>query len=110
MQESDNTALDVILGAAADSALAAAMESSSSLQSGAADLRDGSELSTETAAQRRRRERIELIEEFGGHAANIKLAALEAIKRGMYSPRTSRGDVELCLIRTWMLRKRNYGR
>jgi hypothetical protein len=67
-------------------------------------------LPSETLAKRRRRERIALIEEFGGHEANIKQAALEAINRGMYSPRTSRGDVELCLMRTWMLRKRSYGR
>jgi hypothetical protein len=64
----------------------------------------------ETQAQRRRRQRIELVEEFGGHAADLKQVAMEAKRRGMYSPRTNRGDVELCLLRTWKLRNRAYGR
>jgi hypothetical protein len=66
--------------------------------------------SEESPALKRRRQRIALIQEFGGHAADLKLVAVEAIKRGMYSPRTNRGDVELSLLRTWKLRKREYGR
>ncbi len=61
-------------------------------------------------AERRRRERIALIQEFGGAAADLKQVAMEAIRRGMYSPRTNRGDVELCLIRTWKHRNRDYAR
>ncbi|MFO1500854.1 MAG: hypothetical protein U1G07_21115 [Verrucomicrobiota bacterium] len=64
----------------------------------------------ENPALRRRRLRIALIQEFGGHAADMKAVAAEAIRRGMYSPRTNRGDVELSLIRTWKLRNRLYSR
>src|SRR5436309_363706 len=55
----------------------------------------------ETLAQTRRRQRLALIEEFGGDGANLKQVALAAMKRGMYSRTTNRGDVELCLLRTW---------
>ena len=68
------------------------------------------EPSPETVAQKRRRERLALIEEFGGPAANLKAVAVEAMRRGMYSPRTNPGDVELCLHRTWVRRKRKYSR
>jgi hypothetical protein len=64
----------------------------------------------ETIAQQRRRQRIALVEEFGGHEADIKRVAVEAKRRGMYSPRTNRGDVELCLLRTWKLRNRGHAR
>jgi hypothetical protein len=64
----------------------------------------------ERPAERRRRERIALIEELGGPAANMKQVAIEAIRRGMYSIRTNRGDVELCLMRTWKLRNRGCAR
>jgi hypothetical protein len=64
----------------------------------------------ESIAQRRRRMRIALLEEFGGEIANIKIVAQEAIKRGMYSPRTRASDVELSFIRTWKLRNRKYNR
>jgi hypothetical protein len=67
-------------------------------------------INAERPAVRRRRERIALIQEFGGHAADLKAVAAEAIRRGMYSPRTNRGDVELCLMRTWKLRNRGYAR
>ena len=82
-------------------------------ESSGSDFRGTDRLGTETAerpSQRRRRERMALIEEFGGQSANMKLVAVEAIKRGMYSPRTNRGDVELCLMRTWKLRNRGYAR
>jgi hypothetical protein len=65
---------------------------------------------TETTAQRRRRLRIALLEEFGGNLADIKTVAQEAIRRGMYSPRTRASDVELSFIRTWKLRNRKYNR
>lgn len=68
------------------------------------------QIPSENLAQRRRWQRIALIEEFGGHAANLKVVAREAMKRGMYSPRTNPGDVELCLLRTWKLRNRSYKR
>lgn len=64
----------------------------------------------ESRALQRRRDRIALIQEFGGHTADLKQAALEAIRRGMYSPRTSRSDVELSLFRTWTFRNRRYKR
>ncbi len=60
----------------------------------------------ETRAQARRRERIALIEEFGGPAADLKRVAVEAIRRGMYSPRTNLGDIEAALLRTWRRRNR----
>ena len=68
------------------------------------------EKAPESLALKRRYQRIALIEELGGHGADFKKVAIEAIKRGMYSPRTNRGDVELSLLRTWKLRKRLYGR
>lgn len=58
----------------------------------------------------RRKARIALIEEFGGHTADLRQVAAEAKRRGMYSPTTSRSDVELCLLRTWKLRHRRYAR
>jgi hypothetical protein len=63
-----------------------------------------------TRAQKRRQERIALIEEFGGHSADFKQVASEAMRRGMYSRRTNVSDVELCLLRTWKLRNRGYSR
>jgi hypothetical protein len=66
--------------------------------------------SGERPAERRRRQRLALIEEYGGDTANLKSVAAEAIRRGMYSQRTNRGDVELCLMRTWKLRHRGYAR
>ena len=68
------------------------------------------EQGVDTPAQERRRRRIALVEEFGGHAADLRSAAVKAIERGMYSPRTNRGDIESSLMRTWAHRHRNYNR
>jgi hypothetical protein len=65
---------------------------------------------SETQAQKRRRQRIALIEEFGGQAADFKAAAVAALKRGIYSPSTNLGDIESALIRTWRRRRRLYKR
>lgn len=62
----------------------------------------------ESNAQRRRRQRIALVQEFGGDDADMKAAVREAIRRGMYSPRTNVGDIESALMRTWKHRRRNY--
>ena len=64
----------------------------------------------ETEAQRRRRQRIALIEEFGGQTADFKAVAAVALKRGIYSPSTNLGDIESALIRTWRRRRRLYKR
>jgi hypothetical protein len=68
------------------------------------------EPAAESPARERRRRRIELVEEFGGHSADLRLAVDKAIERGMYSPRTNRGDIESSLMRTWAHRHRNYNR
>jgi hypothetical protein len=65
---------------------------------------------TETAAQKRRQQRIALIQELGGPSANFKGVALEALRRGFYSPSTNLGDIESALIRTWRRRRRAYNR
>jgi hypothetical protein len=66
--------------------------------------------SSETKSQLRRRQRIALVEEFGGPGADFRKVALEAVKRGMYSRRTNLGDIEAALLRTWKHRRRNYNR
>jgi hypothetical protein len=67
-------------------------------------------VSPSMSPQERRRQRIALVEEFGGTCADLKKAAQEAIQRGMYSPRTNRGDIESSLLRTWKHRHRDYQR
>jgi hypothetical protein len=56
----------------------------------------------------RRQQRIALVREFGGSAADLRKVAREAIKRGMYSPETTLGDIESALKRAWIHRNRAY--
>ena len=63
-----------------------------------------------TSVQARRLQRIALVKEFGGKAANLKSAAREAVLRGMYSTHTSLGDIESALNRAWIHRHKPYNR
>jgi hypothetical protein len=55
---------------------------------------------------KRKEARIALLMEFGGDAASFKLAAKEAVRRGLYSKNTPVGDIESTLKRAWLKRNR----
>lgn len=57
--------------------------------------------------QTRKRAKVELVSEFGGDEARLRLAALAAISRGLYSPKTVLGDIEAALERAWRGWKRS---
>lgn len=54
----------------------------------------------------RKRAKIALVSEYGGDNAPWRLAALEAISRGLYSSKTTLGDIESALQRVWRQWKR----
>jgi len=61
------------------------------------------------ALSKRRATLICLIRELGGDTASLKDVAREAIRRGLYSPKTAMCDIEDTLGRMWRKRERVNG-
>ena len=56
----------------------------------------------------RKKALIALIEEFGTTEDQFRIAAQEAMRRGMYSLHTNLSDIECVMRRTWVKRKRRH--